>query len=105
MSPDSSETRGAGAACTGLDAWAAELERLERSLEDEHGLSAGWEPPASLIPIPESLRARAERLLARQEQRLSELQTRAEGVKKHLRALNTVPPAKEHAAVFLDVTG
>ncbi|MDI2097874.1 hypothetical protein [Ruicaihuangia caeni] len=105
MSPDSSETREAGAARTDLDAWVTEFERLERSLDDEHGLFSGWEPPASLVPIPESLRARAERLLARQEQRLSELQTRAEDVKKHLRALNTVPPAKEHAAVFLDVTG
>lgn len=104
------------------EAWASVLAALEADLAacerllGEHDAAgparAGlppavvrWAAPERLGPLPEHLAERARALAAAQQDiavRLAEARSTAAD---HLAALRAVPPARQDAPVYLDVTG
>jgi hypothetical protein len=66
---------------------------------------AAWTAPTHLGPLPDQLRERAERLLARQRASLRDLDDLHRETGRHLAAVRAVPSPREGQSVYLDVSG
>ncbi|WP_159599297.1 hypothetical protein [Agromyces humi] len=90
--------------------WASLLDQMEADYEFA---SAGrteliqplWQAPEHLGPIPDELRARAERLLSMQQKLHAELAKRRGSVARELRGIKAVPKGSSDQPVYLDIAG
>jgi hypothetical protein len=89
----------AGAAL--VDAWIAELDRLEDATS---AIAPGldWAPPTDLGPLPEDLRPRAVRIAAAQQQAIRRATDAKRTTASHLTAVGAAAPAPVRA-VYLDL--
>ncbi|MFD5276356.1 hypothetical protein ACFWIX_02215 [Pseudarthrobacter sp. NPDC058362] len=99
---------------SGADAdWESVLADFEADLlsaqdrdTDEAPVSAPWNAPRDLGPLPARLAGRADRILRAQRQALIALQQAKEDTAKHLAALDAIPSVRPPLqSVYLDVEG
>ncbi|MCR2813974.1 hypothetical protein NQ166_10470 [Microbacterium sp. zg.Y1090] len=85
--------------------WLELLERFERDLDADAHDAAPWDPILKATPLPADLVARANRLVARQQERMAQLRTELAATRAHLDAIGMVPPLREDAAAYVDRDG
>jgi hypothetical protein len=99
VSPESG-TEFAGAAL--IDAWIAELDRLE---DATRAIAPGleWTPPTDLGPLPEDLRPRAVRIAAAQQQAIRRATDAQRTAASHLAAVGAASMPAPVRPVYLDL--
>lgn len=84
--------------------WTELLDALDAELSDG-GTGGAWHPPAGIGPLPADLEDRARSLVRAQTERAASVRAELDALRRHLDALDRIPPSRPDAAVYLDLDG
>ena len=89
----------------GLEADLAGLYRYAADSEVLFELPTGWEAPAAIGPLPESLNERAQAVFGQMQQMSAMLAERRDETARQMRAVDSVPRVETDTSLYLDVVG
>lgn len=88
-----------------LEADMAKLRRCALDSEELFDLPTGWEPPASIGPLPTSLKSRAEAVFGLMQELFVVLKDRRDETARQLRAVDLVPRVETTTSLYIDMVG